>query len=55
MEAKPENVDGKIIQKHTFTHELNWGYIAISAAVLVLAYVVYSAFYDQDDNEDGGV
>lgn len=41
MEAAPENVEGKIVQKHVFTHEVNWGYVALGLGLLGVAYLLF--------------
>lgn len=41
MEAAPENVEGKIVQKHVFTHEVNWGYVAMGIGLLGVAYLLF--------------
>jgi len=50
MDPAPENIEGRLVQKHTFHHEVNWGYVSIALAVIVLIYVLYSS-YDDDDEE----
>jgi len=48
MEPEPGNVTGQVVHRHAFEHRINWSYIALAAAVLVLALLVY------DRTEAGG-
>lgn len=57
MEPKPENVDGSIIRKHSFHHEVNWGLVMGSVAVLALVWIVYTTWGDgsSGDGAEGGL
>jgi len=49
MEPLPENIDGaKTVEySHEIHHRVNWGYLAIGAAVIVVAYL-----YQQRQRDD---
>lgn len=53
MDPAPENVEGRLVQKHTFHHEVNWGYIAVAAGLLIVAYVAWnSGLVSTSDDEE---
>jgi hypothetical protein len=60
MDPAPENIQGTIVQKHTFTHEVNWGHVMLAVALLAIAYVGYQGIKTDrsnagvDDDEDWG-
>lgn len=33
----PTNISGEKVQRHVFKHQINWGYVAVAAVVLVVA------------------
>lgn len=51
MSPKPENVSGEKVEQHVFKHEINWGHVAISLAVLFVGYVLYRGIVEEDDEE----
>lgn len=36
LDPKPENIDGTVAQTHEFKHTINWSYIALSVALIVI-------------------
>lgn len=49
----PENITGQKVQRHTFKHEINWGYVSLAIALLVVGWLLVSTFADSDDGDDG--
>jgi hypothetical protein len=37
-DPKPDNISGEKVQRHVFKHEINWGYVAVAVALIVVAY-----------------
>lgn len=53
MEPKPENVDGTKVVKHSVSHRIDWGYVALGAGLLAVAWTGYRVFVDTGDDESG--
>lgn len=56
-EPSPENITGEIVERHTYSHEIQhripWGYVAMGVGLTALAWVLYRAFVA--DGETGEV
>lgn len=39
-DPKPENIDGQKVQRHVFEHTVNWGYVALAIAVILVAWQI---------------
>lgn len=49
----PENIRGSKVQSHQFKHVVNWGYVSVAIALLVVAYLVWRTLdEDSEDSED---
>lgn len=44
----PENITGEIVERHTYSHEIQhripWGYVAVGVGLTALAWVLYRSF-----------
>lgn len=47
-DPNPSNITGEKVQRHVFKHSINWGYVAIAVAAVV---VVLKLLPDASDNE----
>ena len=36
MEPAPENVAGEVVHRHSFEHRIDWGYVALALAAIVI-------------------
>lgn len=58
MKPLPENIDGVVKETHNFEHEvghqINWGYVAVGAGLLAVAYILYSPSEVADDSRGDG-
>ena len=36
MEPAPENIAGEVVHKHAFEHRIDWGYVALAVAAVVV-------------------
>ena len=36
MEPAPENIAGEVVHKHAFEHRIDWGYVALALAAVVI-------------------
>jgi hypothetical protein len=50
----PENIEGRKVKRHEFSHVVNWGYVAVGVGVLALSWVLYRALIDEQDRETTG-
>ena len=50
----PSNISGEKVQRHVFKHSINWGYVAIAVAVVLLGLKLLPAVAsdDEDKNQD---
>lgn len=58
LEPLPENIDGERVEKHVFTHEINWGHVAAGVGALAIAWVMYQwvvAGDSDDDSDENGL
>lgn len=55
-DPNPDNISGEKVQRHVFKHSINWGYVALAVAVLLLGWKIAPAVTsdgeDEDKNED---
>lgn len=52
----PANIEGEKVQRHVFKHEINWGYVAVAvAAVIVVIYVLPGEGNDEKEATQRGV
>jgi Ni/Fe-hydrogenase subunit HybB-like protein len=54
-DPKPGNISGEKVQQHVFKHSINWGYVALALAVIVVGLKiapVTSSGDDEDKNQD---
>jgi hypothetical protein len=49
----PENIDGQKTVVHTVEHQIQWGYVAIGAAGILLLLIVYKRMESEDSEEEG--
>jgi hypothetical protein len=42
MEPDPSNVTGEVVHRHSFEHRVNWGYVAVAFAALVVVYILFT-------------
>jgi hypothetical protein len=52
LEPTPENIDGTVVEKHSFEHRVNWSHVALGVGMLAVAYVVHRVLADRNDDED---
>lgn len=48
----PENITGEKRVVHTVSHEVNWGYLAVGTAGLLLVYVLLDPFGRNSDHDN---
>lgn len=48
----PENIDGSKVQRHEFKHVINWGYVSVALAALVVAYLILRSMDGPVDEDD---
>lgn len=56
MEPAPENVDGRVVETHSFEHRVNWSHVALALAALYVAWkasglLANAAENDREDDE----
>lgn len=40
MEPDPANIEGSVVRKHSFNHQINWSHVVLGAAVIYGAWKV---------------
>jgi hypothetical protein len=48
----PENISGSKVESHEFVHQIQWGYVVLGFAVIVVVYAVL--LQSKDGPEDEG-
>jgi len=46
-----ENIEGSKQVVHTYEHRIDWGYVIVGIAVLILAYAILRVFSDTKEDE----
>ena len=49
----PENIDGEMIETHSFENRIDWGYVALGLAAIFVMWKVSVALDRGKDDEDG--
>lgn len=61
-EPAPENITGEIVERHTYSHEIQhripWGYVTLGVGLMALAWVLYRSWLSggqtgAEPDEDG--
>ena len=50
MEPAPENIAGEVVHRHSFEHRIEWGHVALAAAVVVVVVTMFGS--DGSDTEE---
>lgn len=48
----PENIEGSKEVVHSYEHRIDWGYVALGAGLIAIAYVLFVLVDDDDDQEE---
>lgn len=48
-----ENIDGEMIETHSFEHRIDWGYVALGLAAIFVVWKVSVALDGGKDDEGG--
>jgi len=52
-DPNPSNITGEKVQRHVFKHSINWGYVAIAVAAVVVALKLLSETSDDEGKNQG--
>ena len=52
-DPNPSNITGEKVQRHVFKHSINWGYVAIAVAAVVVALKLLSDASDDEGKNQG--
>ena len=52
-DPNPSNITGEKVQRHVFKHSINWGYVAIAIAAVVVALKLLSETSDDEGKNQG--
>lgn len=50
-DPSPQNISGEKVQRHVFKHSINWGYVALALAVIVVGWKIAPAASSSDDGD----
>lgn len=52
-DPEPSNIEGRKVERHEFSHVVNWGYVAMGLGLLALAWVVYQLVSSTESGRSG--
>lgn len=52
QDPKPANISGSKRVSHSYTHRIDWGYVAAGVGMVALAFVVYRVFGPKPEEDE---